>query len=490
MAVIGAGFAGLGAAIQLFRSGERSFLVFERAHEVGGTWRDNVYPGVACDIPSHLYSFSFAPKTDWNRKFAGGSEILEYLRACAAEEGVQQRIRLGCSLHEARWDGDAALWRLRTSKGSVTASVLVIATGRFSEPKIPRLAGLESFTGPICHTARWRPDVARPGAHVGIVGTGASAAQLVPQLVASGVKPVVFQRSPAWVIPKSDTLYDRADRDRYRKNEAARLRHRRALFGELEQGFGARVSGSEQNAELRRTALAHLQAQVSDPALRLQLTPDYPIGSKRVVLSDDWYPALSSPQTTLEASALERIEPSEAAGGVAIAASGSRYPVDSLVFATGFEAARPAIARVVVGQGGRSLSQHWRQGMTSYGSTAVHGFPNCFLLGGPNSALGHNSAVAMIETQVAHLVDALRHIPEGTACEVSAAAERAYTQLIADMTATTVWASDTHTSWYRDPESGRITLLWPGTATTYAARHGRFDAAQYLFTQTTAEVAA
>lgn len=475
VAVVGAGFAGIGAAMRLTASGERSFVVLERAGEVGGTWRDNIYPGVACDVPSHLYSFSFAPRPDWPRRYASGEQILSYLRDCASDPAIRDRLHLGTSLGEARWHEDSAHWELETSRGRMTASVLVLATGRFTEPHIPEVPGLGSFPGPVFHTARWQ-DADLAGRRVGVVGTGASAVQVVPELVRAGARVTVFQRSAPWVLPKEDAPYAPAEQELFRQDDGARRAHRRRIFAEMDGGFRARLSETEENAELRRRALGHLSAQVSDPRLLAALTPDYAIGCKRVVLSDSWYPALASGAAALENSAFESVD-----GPTATAASGRRYRLDALVFATGFEAHRPAVAGSVRGSRGKLLSEHWREGMTSYASTAVSGFPNCFLLGGPNAALGHNSALAVMEAQISHLLSALEHLPEGTVCEASRAAEHEYTRQLDARAAETVWTSGGCSSWYRDSSSGRVTLLWPGTAEEFARRYAQFDAEQFTF---------
>lgn len=475
IAVVGAGFAGIGAAMRLAASGERSFAVLERAGDVGGTWRDNAYPGVACDVPSHLYSFSFAPRPDWPRRYASGGQILGYLRDCAAEPVIRGRLHLGTSLGEARWRESSARWELETSRGRMTASVLVLATGRFAEPHIPEVPGLGCFPGPVFHTARWQ-DADLAGRRVGVVGTGASAVQVVPELVEAGARVTVFQRSAPWVLPKEDAPYPPAEQELFRQDDDARRAHRERIFAEMDGGFRARLSGTEENAELRRRALDHLRAQISDPRMRTMLTPEYAVGCKRVLLSDSWYPALNSGAVTLEDSAFESVD-----GPTATAASGRRHRLDALVFATGFEAHRPAVAGSVRGSRGELLSEHWREGMTSHASTAVSGFPNCFLLGGPNAALGHNSALAVMEAQISHLLSALKHLPEGTVCEVTRAAEQEYTQQLDARAAETVWTSGGCSSWYRDSSSGRVTLLWPGTAEEFSRRYARFDADQFTF---------
>lgn len=469
VAVVGAGFAGIGAAMRLADSGERSFAVLERAAEIGGTWRDNVYPGVACDVPSHLYSFSFAPKPDWPRRYATGNQILEYLRDCAGHPVIRERLQLNTGLLESRWSEERACWELQTRRGPMTASVLVLATGRFTDPHIPDVPGLGSFPGPVFHTARWRQGVPLAGTRVGVVGTGASAVQVVPEVVAAGAQVTVFQRSAPWVVPKDDAPHSPAEQAQFRKDDAARQAHREAIFAEMDAGFAARLSGTEENAELRRRALEHLRSQVDSPQLRRLLTPDYAVGCKRVLLSDTWYPAVASEAVTLEPSALSSVR-----GSTAEAASGERHELDALIFATGFQAHRPAAAETVHGVEGELLSEHWREGMTAYASTAVAGFPNCFLLGGPNAALGHNSALTVLEAQISHLISALDQVEEGSICEVRTAAEESYTRELDARAAATVWTAGGCSSWYRDGRTGRVTLLWPGTAAEYAQRFSAF----------------
>ena len=482
VAVIGAGFAGIGAAIQLARSGERSFVVLERADSVGGTWRDNVYPGVACDIPSHLYSFSFAPKADWSRRFARGADIRAYLEQCANLPEARAHIRRGVTLHGATWNERVSSWQLDTSQGPLTASFLVLATGRFSAPHIPDIAGLKHFTGPVCHTARWNDDVAEPGTHIGVVGTGSSAAQLVPRLIAQGHTVTLFQRTAPWVIPKADAPYAAQEIAGFVADDTARAAHRQSIFDDMEAWFTTRRIGTPENDVLRARAQQHLHEQVRSPQLRRALSPEYTLGCKRIVVSDDWYPALTSPRLTLEPSALARFETDTAhphGRPLAVATSGTAHRIDSLVFATGFEASRPEIASLVRGRSGELLSEHWRDGMVSYASTAIPGFPNCFVLGGPGSALGHNSAVAILETQIGHLLDAMQHLGDHSVCDARPEAEAAYTRMLDARAAGTVWAAGDCSSWYRDSQTGRLTLLWPSTATEYARLYGNFHAARY-----------
>lgn len=464
VAVVGAGLAGVGLGARLRRAGRTGFALLERADDVGGTWRDNVYPGVACDIPSALYSYSFLPQPAWSRVFAPGAEIHRYVRDVARSEGLDQHLHLGTELTGARWHEDPGAWHLTTSRGPLTARTLVTAVGRLSEPRVPDLPGLATFPGRVFHSARW--DRGLPaGLRVGVVGTGASAVQLVPELARRASSVVVLQRTPPWVLPRGDRAYAP---DEPRPDRAV-------LAQEADRLFTARVAGTTAETELRERARAHLHAQVPDPALRGLLTPDYAVGCKRALFSDDWYPALQQPHVTLEPSAPVSVE-----GPVLVAASGARYEVDVLVLATGFETTRPPFAHLVAGRGGQMLAEHWADGMTSHASTAVHGFPNLFVLDGPNAGLGHHSALEVIEAQIGYVLGALDHLDHtGGPLEVSAAAEAAYTREIDRRAAETVWLRGGCRSWYVDEQSGRLTLLWPGRAAEYRERFGTFDPAPF-----------
>ncbi|WP_433832413.1 flavin-containing monooxygenase [Actinoplanes sp. CA-015351] len=455
--VVGAGLAGIGAAIELAGRDE-TFVVLERAADVGGTWRDNTYPGVACDVPSHLYAFAHSPNPAWSRTFAPGHEIQAYLRRLAARPGVAPHLRFGHEVTAAVYS--AGRWHVTTTKGSFRCRVLVLAAGRLTEPKIPDISGI---TIPAFHTARWDHSADLDGARVGVVGTGASAIQVIPSLVDRVKHLTVFARSNPYVIPRNDHAHAAAD-------AAEILRVREEAFTGLEQGIAARRREPAALAELRSRALGHLAAQVPDPVLRARLTPDYEVGCKRILLSDTFYPAMARDEVTL-AGALDRFD-----GRTAIALDGHRAELDVLVYATGFHSTRQPYASRITGRGGLLLSQAWEQGMVSHASTVVHGFPNMFVLDGPNAALGHNSAVHVIESQLSYLVGALDHLARVAGpLEVTARAQEAYTRDIDTMASRTVWLRGGCTSWYVDPRSGRLTLLWPSTATEFRNRNGHFD---------------
>jgi len=455
VAIVGAGFAGIGMGAQLLRTGTGSFVILERASDVGGTWRDNVYPGVASDVPAHLYSYSFRPQPAWSRLFAPGAEIHDYLREAVRDEGLEPHVRLGTEVLDIRWNGER--WDVTTSTGFVSARSVVLAAGRLTEPAMADVDG--DFDGLAFHSSRWPEGLDLTGLRVGVIGTGASAAQLVPHVAEVAESLVVFQRSAPWVIPRADRPAEDDDRDE--------------LFAAAEQGFAARVLDTTALAALRQRAIDHRTAQVADSGLREALAPHYEIGCKRVVISDDYYPALGKRHVTVEPSAVARFE-----GASVVASAGPSYELDVLIHATGFAATRPPYARIVTGRDGETLAQHWADGMTAYASTVVSGFPNLFVINGPNATLGHNSAIHVIESQVAYILGALTHVDEVGQLEVSAEAEASYVRELDAASASTVWMSGC-SSWYRDESSGRLALIWPGTAAEFRRRNGVFDPAPY-----------
>ncbi len=473
--VVGAGFAGLAMAGALRRAGRDDVVVLERADDVGGTWRDNTYPGVACDVPAHLYSLAAHPHAGWTHSFAPGAEIQHYLRDVAAREGLGDRLRLRTPLLGAEWDAADAVWRIDTGAEPLAARSLVLACGRLTEPHVPGIPGLESFAGPIFHTARWDHGVELAGTRVAVVGTGASAVQLVPELVRRAAHVTIFQRTPAWIVPRGGDDIPATDRDRLASHPGALARLRADLYAEGEQRYASRSGDAAASAAARAIALDHLHAQVADPALREALTPDYAFGCKRVLLSDAFYPAVASDAVTLEATALAHVD-----GSMLTAASGRVHDVDVLVLATGFASTQQPYADLVRGEEG-TLSAHWAQGMTSFGSTVVAGFPNLFVLNGPNASLGHNSAVLMAEEQAAYVVRALceRDRRSEPVLRVRPEAEAAYTDEIAEAAASTPWLTGGCRNWYVDDRSGRLTLLWPGTVQAFHERLTGTDGSEF-----------
>jgi cation diffusion facilitator CzcD-associated flavoprotein CzcO len=477
IAIIGTGFSGLGAAIRLLQSGERDLVLLEKASDVGGCWRDNTYPGIQCDVQSVVYSFSFAPNPSWARAFARGDEIHAYLRGCAERFGVRPLIRLSTEVLDARWSDDEQLWRLETSKGVYTADILVSGHGALSAPAKPRLAGLERFQGPVFHSAEWRHDVPLAGKRVAVIGTGASAIQVVPAIQPEVSRLLVYQRSPAWIVPRPDSPVGAIRRALFRRLPATQRLARLVRFGLLE----ARILGIVTRPELLRLAEAaarrRLRAQVADRRLRTELTPSYAMGCKRILLSNDFYAALCQPNTSLVASPIGEVT----ATGIRTQ-DGAAQDVDVIVLCTGFHVADHPMARRLRGRDGRTLAEYWAEGARAYLGVTVPGFPNLFLLAsGPHTGLGHNSMVYVIEAQVEYLraaLDALRRRGAST-LELREAAAQTFTVEMQRRLRDTVWSSGC-SSFYQD-DTGEPVALWPGFAFTYRRRARRFEPEKYVF---------
>ncbi|MFC7411320.1 flavin-containing monooxygenase [Hydrogenophaga atypica] len=474
--IVGAGFGGLGLGIRLKRRGQHGFLIIERADDVGGTWRDNHYPGVACDVPSHLYSFSFRPNPNWSQVFSPGGEIQQYLRDCAREEGLLPHIRLGTTMLDARWDEDEGQWRVDTSRGLITCRVLIACPGHLADEHLPDIPGLADFQGEIFHSARWNHGVELQGKRIGVVGSGASAIQVVPEMAKLASELVVFQRSAPYIIPRANRCYTEAEKRLFARDPSVMERLRSELFWTGEYNFAQRRNLPRFVSEAKALALGHLGTQVSDATLRQALTPDYEIGCKRVLISNDYFPALTRENVRLEASALARVE-----GSVAISARGERFELDVLVCATGFEATRPPFAKLIHGRDGVNLDDHWSRGMQAYDSIAVHGYPNLFIINGPNTGLGHNSVVYIIEAQVDYILGALDHAGQNglAVLEADAQAEADYMDALDTRAQGTVWLAGGCKSWYVDERSRRLTLVWPDYAYAFREANGRFHPEGY-----------
>ncbi|MBB5234010.1 cation diffusion facilitator CzcD-associated flavoprotein CzcO [Deinococcus budaensis] len=474
IAIIGSGFAGLGMAAGLRRRGVTDFVVFERAGEVGGTWRDNTYPGCACDVKSDLYSFSFAPNPGWGHRYARQPEILAYLRRVADDFGIRPHIRFGHEVERAEWDEAEGVWRIQTNRGAYTARVLISGHGPLIEPKWPAVQGLETFSGPRFHSARWDHAVDLRGKRVAVVGTGASAIQFVPEVQKVAGQLTVFQRSAPWVLPRMDEATSGRRRALYRRLPALQRLSRQWIFGVAEARFLS-FSSARVGRLAEETARKHLEAQVADPALRAKLTPDYRLGCKRILLSDDYYPALTQPNVELVTDPIREVR-----GNRVVTADGQEREFDVLIGGTGFNATQPAIAGVIHGRGGRSLAQVWQPHMEALHGTAVAGFPNLFLIIGPNTGLGHNSMVYMMEAQIGYILGALDYLEKSEllALEPRPEAQAAYNAALQDKLRGTVWMQGGCTSWYID-DQGRNTSLWPERAAQFRRTLSRFDPSLY-----------
>ncbi len=472
VAIVGAGFGGIGTAARLLDEGIDSFVVFETGEQIGGVWRDNVYPGAACDVESHLYELRGTPNPDWSRWFARQPEIWAYLQRVVAERGIGRHLRLAHTVEHATWDDAAAVWRIETDRGDWTADVLVSAVGVLAEPRIPRIPGLDTFDGPALHTARWDPDLDLGRQRVAVIGTGASAVQFVPAVQPDVERLTLFMRTPPTLLARRDRPLGHGWRQRLGRWPAAKQAVRAALYG-VHEAQGLPFRAPELAGVGAWLARRHLRAQVADPALRRRLTPGYRFGCKRVLLSDDFYPAVTQPNVTLAGGAAE-IRPD-----AVVEADGTAHPADVLVFATGFHVHDFPFIDRIVGHSGR-LSEVWRGAPTAHVGTTVAGFPNLFLIQGPNTGLGHSSVILMMEAQIDHLVGALAAMDaHGLASvEPRPQAQAAFVAEVDRLSEGTTWTSGCD-SWYLD-ESGRNAAIWPGSVGAFRRRVAPFVPSEYV----------
>jgi cation diffusion facilitator CzcD-associated flavoprotein CzcO len=475
VAIVGGGFAGIGMAIALLRAGRTDFVVLERDGDVGGTWHQNTYPGCQCDVPSNLYSFSFAPNPDWSSTFALQPEIGAYLKRVADDFGVRSHVRTRTAVEDAAWDEATQRWRIETSRGSLSARVLVAGMGGLSEPSVPSIPGADSFAGPAFHTARWQHDVDLAGKRVAVIGTGASAVQVVPRLQPLVGRLSVFQRTPPWIMPHPGRPTRPRERALFRALPALQKAVRGAIYWGREC-YVLPFRFHRLSAVPERIARAHLTRQVADPALRERLTPRYEIGCKRILMSDEYFPALQQPNAELIADAIERITPT----GV-VTADGVEHAADAIVWGTGFRVTDMPYVEWLRGRDGRVLGDVWREhGMQGLRGTTVAGFPNLFMLVGPNTGLGHNSIVFMIESQVAYVMDALDALEArgAVACDPRPRAQDVFNETVQRRMRGSVWTKGGCASWYLDAH-GRNTTLWPGSSWSFRRAARRFDPAEY-----------
>lgn len=476
--IVGSGFGGLGMAIRLKQQGIHDFKIIERAAEVGGTWRDNTYPGVACDVPSHLYSFSFIKNPDWSRVFPQGAEIQRYLIQCCDQENIRPHIDFQTQLEKASWNAKARIWEIQTSQGLYQAEILITATGHLADEHLPQIPGLAEFQGQVMHSARWNHQLNLDNQRVVVVGSGASAVQLVPEIAKMAKSLTVLQRSAPYILPRPDRAYSESEKQLFRKDPDSMSALRHSLFWGNEYNFAQRRNLKSQIERVKKNCLQFLKHQISDPELQHKLTPHYEPGCKRLLLSNDYYPTFFKAHVTLEDSALAEVSQD----GV-ISKSGHEFPADIIVFATGFEAARPPYAAKVVGKHGLSLEQQWFSGMQGYQSTTVHNFPNLFILNGPNTGSGHNSALYFLETQFDLVLDALQffELNQIQVFEADQHAENSYMQELQQLSQGSVWLSESCKSWYLDPVSRKLTLVWPDYAHSFRNKNQHFIRSGYHY---------
>lgn len=475
VAVIGSGFSGLCMGIKLREAGISDFAILEKEAVFGGTWRVNHYPGAACDVPSHLYSFSFAQNADWSRKFPSQPELLRYTEEIAHRYGLLERIRLGTALLAADYDAARGCWKLRTSQGELTARNLVIATGALSRPAAPPVPGLERFRGKVFHSAHWDHGYDLRGKRVAVIGTGASAIQFVPAIAGQVARLDLYQRTAPWVLPRPDRAITAVERWLLRRVPPLQALYRGLTYVRYESRLLAFAKWPWLMRAVEWQARRHIRRQIPhDAALRARVTPSYRAGCKRLLLSSDYYPALARSNVAVIADGIAEVR----AGGV-VGRDGRERPVDAIIYGTGFDVEHSLGTVAVRGRDGVLLSEVARDGLEAYKGAAIAGFPNLYMIIGPNTGLGHNSMIYMIEANVRYVVQALalRRARGLRAVEVRAEASRHYNDMLQRRLRGTVWSSGCK-SWYLT-SGGKNSTLWPGFTFEYRRITRRFDSAAY-----------
>ena len=473
--IIGAGFGGIGASIKLAEQGIEH-VILEKLDDVGGTWLSNQYPGCRCDVPSHLYSFSFALNPEWSDSYSLQPEIWRYLKKVAVDHGVVERVRFGCKVDVARWDDEAKQWQLETSDGPMTTDVLIAAHGFLSEPSIPHFEGIETFAGQIMHSQQWDPSYDVSGKRVGVIGTGASAVQIVPEVHKQAASLSVFQRTAAWILPHRGRTIRPWEHALYRRVPAAQRAVRGFHYWSSEFVAVPALMKPAGGRLLKKMALKHLETQVPDAELRAKLTPSFRPGCKRLTPSNDYLPAIASPTTTLVTSGIDRMVPE----GI-VTKDGVTHELDVIILATGFRVTDNTFPELVIGRDGRTLRQTWDDGgMGAYNGTTFAGFPNFFMLAGPNTGIGHTSLVYMIEAQFPYVLEALRLMKDRgiASVDVRPDVQAAYNEMLQRKLSPTVWNTGGCKSWYLD-KNGQNSTIWPDYTFKFAKRLARFDLESY-----------
>lgn len=461
--IIGAGFGGLTAAIKLKEAGFSRLVVLEKGDRIGGTWRENTYPGACCDVPSRLYSLSFALNPDWSRAYSPQPEIRDYMERVAGQFGVTGYFRFNTEVVGAEWDEAAGLWRVGVKGGeTLTAPVLVSGLGQLNKPSFANIPGRETFGGDSWHSARWRHDVDLKGRTVGCIGAGASAIQYIPEIAKDAGKVVVFQRTPNYIVPRLGRAFSPFEKWLFRTFPLADRALRWFTWKMMDLRFQAFRTGTKSAENFRKLALRYLDDTISDPEMKAKLTPDYPIGCKRILVSDDYYQALARENVELVTEAVAEITPA----GVRTA-DGAEHACDVLVYGTGFITTDFIAPIEIRGAGGRTLAEAWKDGAEAYLGVAVTGFPNLFLLYGPNTNLGHNSIIVMIEAQADYVVEAMKTLKArgARALDVKPEAHARFNDRLQSDLSETAWAGSC-SSWYKTA-SGKITNNWSGDTKSY-----------------------
>jgi cyclohexanone monooxygenase len=483
--IIGAGPGGIALGILLRKNGFREFTIFDREDGVGGTWRINTYPGLACDVKSHLYSYSFDLNATWSRMWSAQPEILDYFQRCAERHRLAPHLELGTEIIAARWDTGSNMWSLVTSAGKRHPfDVVVSAVGLFTQPLLPGLVEEEPFTGTVMHTARWDDTVDLRDARVAVLGTGSTAAQLVPEVAKIADKVYSVQRSPTWILPKPDRAYTEREKWIFAHIPLAKKLYRTRLWLRSESNIGVIENGSDKTQEFTHIALRQLESIVDDDDLRRRLTPDHPLGCKRLVFATDYLQALTQPHVEVVSSAARRLRSRSL-----VTDDGTELDVDVVVCATGYAAADYLGQIEVVGEGGVSLHETWRDGAYAYLGMAVPGYPNFFMLYGPNTNVGSNSVIFMLEAQAHYIVRALKHMrrKRRSYVAVQPTAMAAFTAKIDSWMEGTVWLTRCHN--YFRAANGRVVTQWPRSAGAFWSMTRRFKASDYTFTAPAAQPA-
>lgn len=477
VAIIGSGFGGLGTAIKLKEEGIDDFVVLERANDVGGTWRDNSYPGCACDVQSHLYSFSFAPNPDWSRMYSPQAEIWAYLRRCAENYKILPHIWFSHDVLKVFWQEERKHWLIETSQGSLTANILVGAIGALCEPSLPNLAGLENFQGNYFHSARWDHNYDLTDKTVAVIGTGASAIQFVPAIQPKVKKLYLFQRTPPWIIPRQDRAISDFEKKLFRQFPFTQYLMRMLIYWIREIYVIYFRNPWVMNIN-RFIAVNHLKRAILDPKLREKLTPNYVIGCKRILISNDYLPSLAQPNVEVVTEAIKEISQDSIT-----TKDGVSRKIDTIIFGTGFHVTDLPFADHIYGREGKTLAQTWQGSPKAYLGTTISGFPNFFLLLGPNTGLGHTSVVYMIESQIAHVLNAVRYMKKHSVATVEPRkeAQDGFVSEVDKKMQGTVWTAGRCASWYLDP-TGRNSTLWPSFTWKFKQRVEPFNPEEYLLT--------
>ncbi len=475
--IVGSGFAGLGLGIRLKQAGIDDFVIYEKSDQLGGVWRDNTYPGVACDVPAHLYSYSFEPNPRWTRLFAPQKEILAYLEHCADKYGIRPHLRMGEGITAAAFDERSGTWDVETSKGNhVKARVVVSASGHaLTKPILPDIPGAARFKGKIFHSARWDHSYSIEKKRVAVIGTGASAIQIVPNIVDKVSKLVVYQRTAPWVLPRPEVSISDKAQALFARRPFVQKALRGAIYGVMESLAVGFIVDPRVNRFRERGALRFLEKSVPDPVLRAKLTPKFTLGCKRILYSHDWYPALQRPQTTVVTDGIREITER----GI-VDHTGTEHEVDAIVLATGFEAAEAAAPFAVRGRDGLDIAAAWKDGIQAYLGATIAGLPNFFLMLGPNTGLGHSSMIYMMESQMSYVIDAIQTMRDRKLrwVDVKPDVMRSYNDELQEKLKKTVWMTGGCQSWYKTKD-GKNTTLWPGFTFEFRRRTRHFDLASY-----------